>query len=180
MSNLTPDETILGLLAAHPQHGYQLLETFNHPDHLGNVWSLSTSQLYAVLKRLERNGWIHGHSTLSDNAPTRTEYTLTPSGKEVLHLWLNEPHPSASIRRVRVEFLSRLYIAQRLGIPALSIVRHQRLACEHERSRMVTQPASPHSIGGLASRFVVAQLDALLQWLQDIEATFTPEAEASG
>jgi DNA-binding PadR family transcriptional regulator len=73
MSALTPDETIVGLLASQPQHGYQLLETFNRPDSLGNVWSLSTSQLYAVLKRLERQGWITGQPLASEIAPPRTE-----------------------------------------------------------------------------------------------------------
>jgi DNA-binding PadR family transcriptional regulator len=110
MSALTPDETILGLLVVQPQHGYQLLEAFHDQDRLGQVWSLSTSQLYAVLKRLERRAWIVGHQIDSENAPPRTEYATTQAGLEQLMIWLNEPHPSPSIRRVRVEFLSRLYI----------------------------------------------------------------------
>jgi len=53
MATITPDETILGLLAVRERHGYDLLDCFRDPSQLGEVWNLSTSQLYAVLKRLE-------------------------------------------------------------------------------------------------------------------------------
>jgi DNA-binding PadR family transcriptional regulator len=49
-----PDELILGLLAAEPMHGYQILARFEAPSELGRVWTMSRSQVYAVLKRLEQ------------------------------------------------------------------------------------------------------------------------------
>ncbi|NJL53976.1 PadR family transcriptional regulator [bacterium] len=61
MTQLVPDEVILGLLAVEACHGYQLLDHFRSPAALGRVWNLSTSQLYAVLKRLDRLGYIAGH-----------------------------------------------------------------------------------------------------------------------
>lgn len=51
MSQFTPDETLLGSLAAEARHGYQLLECFHNPAQLGRVWHLSASQLYNVLER---------------------------------------------------------------------------------------------------------------------------------
>src|SRR5687767_1598895 len=116
MSALTPDETILGLLAVQARHGYDLLECFQSPDHLGEVWTLSTSQLYAVLKRLERDGAITGEKQEVENAPPRMCYQLTSAGEARVSAWLNEAAPSASIRRVRVEFLSRLYVARLLNL----------------------------------------------------------------
>lgn len=167
---LTPDETILGLLAAQTRHGYQLLDIFNDPQHLGKVWNLSTSQLYAVLKRLERYGWIFGESVASDNAPTRTEYHITQSGLGQLDRWLNDENPAASIRRVRVEFLSRLYIAQLLQRPTLPIIQHQRRVCEQERIRLLKEQATLNrGVGLLASEFVITQLDTLLTWLDHCE-----------
>src|SRR5689334_11085276 len=105
MSQLTPDDVLLGLLAVSPQHGYQLLETFRDPNQLGEVWHLSTSQLYAVLKRLETQGLIVGREVASTDAPTRTEYSLTEAGQRRVREWL-DTEPYASVRRVRVDFLS--------------------------------------------------------------------------
>lgn len=170
MSALTPDETILGLLAPQPQHGYQLLEAFNDPDRLGEVWKLSTSQLYAVLKRLERQGWIWGEQVESENAPTRTEYAITPAGESHLHAWLNAANPSPSIRRVRVEFLSRLYVAHLLEAPAQHIIERQRLACQQERARFLRgRDSHKASVGWLTTELVIAQLDAVIAWIDRCE-----------
>ncbi len=102
MIHLTPDETLLGLLAARSQHGYQLLDTFRNPDQLGLVWNLGTSQLYAVLKRLESQGLIAGQQVDSPDAPPRTDYALSEAGRARLTAWLYDAQPSSSIRRVVV------------------------------------------------------------------------------
>lgn len=170
MSSLTPDETILGLLAAQAKHGYQLLACFADTDELGRVWDLSTSQLYAVLKRLESQGFILGREVEAENAPTRTEYSLTSSGEERLEKWLYDDNPSASIRRVRVEFLSRLYVARLLNLPTLPIVRCQKAACHREQAELfeLRQQAAP-GVGFLALELHIAQLKAVLQWIDRCE-----------
>ena len=98
MASLTPDDTLLGLLAANARHGYQLLDCFRDPAQLGEVWNLSTSQLYAVLKRLSAQGLITGDEIPSEDAPTRTEYRLTLAGSKRLESWLHEACPSPSRR----------------------------------------------------------------------------------
>lgn len=168
MTSLTPDETILGLIAIQACYGYELIETFRRSDELGDVWKMSTSQIYAVLKRLERQNLIMGHMVESETAPTRTEYYLTPSGERRLENWLHDSEPSASIRRVRVEFLSRLYIARQLNIPTIPIVKNQLATCKAERERLASQTISP-GIGYLAHEFVLAQLDAVMLWIKRCE-----------
>ena len=170
MASLTPDDTLLGLLAANARHGYQLLDCFRDPAQLGEVWNLSTSQLYAVLKRLSAQGLILGQEITSEDAPTRIEYTLTPAGSERLEGWLHEACPSPSIRGVRVEFLSRLYIARLLNIPTIPIVRTQKAACRQKRAELVEQSKliAP-GVGFLALELVIAQLDAVLQWIDRCE-----------
>ena len=120
MSSITPDETILGILAVRARHGYELMDCFRDPTQLGEVWRLSTSQLYAVLKRLEAQGLTEGREIIVPDAPPRTEYALTSLGEARLDAWLHEPFPSASVHRVRVEFLSRLYVARWLDIKPTS------------------------------------------------------------
>lgn len=170
MSSLTPDETILGLLAVQARHGYELLDCFRNTHQLGRVWNLSTSQIYAVLKRLEREGWIIGHEVVSENAPPRTEYTLTETGEKRLHAWLHEPQPSPSIRRIRVEFLSRLYVAWQLNIPTDTVVRCQREACvtKHEQLAAERSSAEP-GIDFLALELHISQLEAVLRWIERCE-----------
>lgn len=174
MSSLTPDETLLGLLAVQARHGYELLECFRSPSQLGRVWHLSTSQLYAVLKRLEREGLIAGREIASETAPPRTEYTLTEAGQRRLHAWLNEPRPSPSIRRIRVEFLSRLYIAAQLNLPTDAIIRHQREAClaRVEELAAARDHVAP-GIEALALEFQRNQQEAALRWLERCELTPT-------
>jgi DNA-binding PadR family transcriptional regulator len=170
MSQLTPDETLLGLLAAQARHGYQLIEVFNDPAQLGRVWHLGTSQLYAVLKRLDKHGLIVGREVTPSDAPPRTEYTLTAAGRERLHGWLHEPQPSASIRRVRVEFLSRLYIARLLDVPTLALVRRQKAMCQAELDavRALLTQSSP-GVEYLALELMIAQLQAVMGWIDRCE-----------
>jgi DNA-binding PadR family transcriptional regulator len=170
MSSLTPDNTLLGLLAADARHGYQLLDCFRDPSQLGEVWNLSTSQLYAVLKRLSAQQLIVGEEIASNDAPTRTEYRLTEAGHEHLQKWLHERCPSASIRSIRVEFLSRLYVARLMNIPTIPIVKAQKSACLQKRAELIAQrDLMEPGVGFLTLELVIAQLDAVLQWIDRCE-----------
>lgn len=170
MTALTPDETILGLIAIHTCHGYELVETFRNSAELGDIWKMSTSQIYAVLKRLEQREHIAGRVIESETAPSRTEYYLTPAGQQRFEQWLHDPEPSPSIRRVRVEFLSRLYIARQLNLPTIPIVLRQRATCEAEREYLLEVLKEKEvGMGYLAHELVIAQLDAVLLWLQRCE-----------
>lgn len=169
MSQLTPDETLLGLLAASPQHGYQLLDHFHDRSKLGEVWDLSTSQLYAVLKRLADRGWIVGREVQSADAPNRTEYHVTAMGSEILDIWLHEPDPPASVRRVRVDFLSRLYIAKLLALPTADIVMYQRDSCARKMKELTGQRGQfKPGVALSALDLLIAQLEAILQWIEKL------------
>ncbi len=170
MNSPAPDETLLGLLAAEARHGYQLITCFRDPAQLGNVWKLSTSQLYAVLKRLSAQGLISGREVEAADAPTRVDYSLTPAGLARLAAWLDEPVPSASVRRVRVEFLSRLYIARLLNLPTLEIVRQQRASCRERLAALITvRDASTAGVGRLTLELETAQMEAILGWIDRCE-----------
>jgi len=176
--NLLPDEALLGLIAARVRHGYQIVECFRNPTQLGNVWSLSTSQIYAVLKRLETQEMISGYAVESADAPTRTEYALTEQGTERFEAWLNEPEPRAAARQVRVEFLSRLYIARLLNRSTIEIVRRQKAACRQRlAARTLARDAAAPGVGRLALDLEVAQLEIILDWLDRCEVVPKEEIE---
>jgi len=177
MSLPTPDETLLGLLATRISHGYDLLEAFRLPTELGRVWTMGSSQIYAVLKRLERDGLILGQPTPGEVYAPRIEYTLTEAGHHRLAVWLDEPYPSPSVRRVRVEFLSRLYIAKRLGRPTVAIIHHQRAACARDLERL-QQEGTTSEIESLALALQIRQLEAVIGWLDLCQMTFQPDSES--
>jgi DNA-binding PadR family transcriptional regulator len=178
MTRLTPDEILLGLLKAQPAHGYELLETFRDPAHLGHIWNMSTSQLYAVLKRLEEHGDIAGAQVPQPNAPARIEYNLTESGEARLEQWLAEPHPPTSIHRIRVQFLSRLYIAALLDRPAETVIARQLAACQKQLVKIQAERARTSSpIKALTLDFVTGQLEACIAWLGRCQAHPLPNPE---
>lgn len=88
-----PNNIVLGLLAIDPRHGYQLPVYFNDPWQLGAIWRLNTSQLYNVLKHLERQQLITRIETPSTSGSPRTLYNLTTAGYHQLNTWLHPPLP---------------------------------------------------------------------------------------
>ena len=174
MKRPVPDEVILGLLKSNPTHGYDLLEIFRSNDQLGHVWTLSTSQLYAVLKRLENDGAIIGKEIISEDAPVRVVYSVTDKGSEQLDDWLFEKNPSSSVHRIRVFFLSRLYIADLLGVDISNIVEYQKSVCEKQLKIFIEeQEKARSSFERLALDFIIDQLESACQWLDQCEIEFS-------
>jgi DNA-binding PadR family transcriptional regulator len=170
------DDVLLGLIAVQPQHGYQLLDYFRSTAALGSVWNLSQSQLYAVLKRLERGGLVLGVARASPDAPTRVEYSLTDAGQTRLHHWLFTDAPPDKVEDIRIQFLSRLYVARRLNLPTVQIVRQQRRLIEARyRQQTDARAGASSGIEWLTREFELEQLQAVLRWIERCE--FVPRDE---
>lgn len=167
----TPDELILALLCAQPQHGYAVAEAFADPERLGLIWDMSVSQVYKVLKRLEQAGLLDGTDIPVAAAPNRTEYRITAAGRDVLNKWLDEPNPSPSIRHVRVVFLSRMYAAHALQRPIAGIVQRQIQQCEQQRAVVAAEyEAAQTDPARWALGLHLHQIDAVLAWLSRLYA----------
>jgi DNA-binding PadR family transcriptional regulator len=174
MSRVSPDEVILGLLANSTSHGYQLLEYFREDEPLGQIWALSTSQLYTILKRLEHREDIEGREFFPDDAPPRTEYWLTSLGQERLIVWLHEPSPSASTRHIRTEFLSRLFIASRLETSIKPIIDAQRSTVMARRQQLIAQQGQLlPGVQYLSLDLIIAELGVVLEWLDRCEMSLS-------
>jgi len=167
MSHISPDEVILGLLAGRKSHGYQLLEYFHDNAPLGEVWSLSTSQLYTILKRLEHREEIDGCEFFPTDAPPRTEYWLTPTGQQRFSTWMYDGFPSASTRHIRTEFLSRLFLACQLKISVTPIIDAQRSSVVGRRQQLIAQRSqTARGIQYLSIDLMISELDVILEWLE--------------
>lgn len=180
MSHLSPDYVLLGLIAKQRSYGYLLLEYFRPGTPLGQIWSLSTSQLYNILKRLEHREDIDGCEFFPDEAPPRTEYWITDAGRFRFESWLNTPFPSASTRSVRTEFLSRLYLARENGYAAQPIIEAQRESCERRYSQLIFQrDQAVDQIAFLSTDLVVAEMSIILDWLKRCENALSTNSASS-
>ncbi len=166
MSRLSPEEVLLGLIAPKGGYGYQLMVHFTAPAPLASIWAFSTSQLYSLLKRLESREEIEGREFFPLDAPPRTEYWVTDLGAARLRDWLHHPAPSASTRHIRTAFISRLYIARRLGENTSAIIAAQRASVEEEIERTYYQrQACQCDVTSLALDLRLAELQVILPWL---------------
>jgi DNA-binding PadR family transcriptional regulator len=110
---LAPEWALLGLLTQKPKHGYELHRYFTDPSALGQVWHLGLSQMYKLLKELERQGYLEVTLEEQENHPDRKVYHITSSGRAAFLLWMEKP--VSNTRLIRVEFLAKLFLAQLLG-----------------------------------------------------------------
>lgn len=107
--NVSPEFALLGFLLAGPRHGYDLHQRF--VAELGQVWHLSQSQAYAILKRLEERGDISVQVIEQEKLPARQLLHITESGRQRFFEWL-EFGIGTTARSIRLEFLTRLYFIQ--------------------------------------------------------------------
>jgi DNA-binding PadR family transcriptional regulator len=107
--NVSPEFALLGFLIAGPSHGYDLHQRFLVE--LGQVWHLSQSQAYAILKRLENRGDISAQVIEQEKLPARQMLRITEAGRRRFFEWL-EVGIGRTARSIRLEFLTRLYFTQ--------------------------------------------------------------------
>jgi len=107
--NVSPEFALLGFLIAGPSHGYDLHQRFL--SELGQVWHLSQSQAYAILKRLENRGDVSAQVIEQEKLPARQLLHITDAGQRRFFEWL-ESGIGTTARSIRLEFLTRLYFTQ--------------------------------------------------------------------
>jgi DNA-binding PadR family transcriptional regulator len=170
MKNPLPDQIIIGLLRYRPMHGYEIINYFREKSQLGRIWTMSTSQIYAVLKRLEKNGAIVGEQINEPDSPSKTVYSVTPIGIKLLENWLYEKNPSTSIHLIRVIFNSRLYIAELLNYQMDKIIKNQKIVCNSQL--LIAQNSikeCKNQIETLTVDYIIRHLETTISWLEDCE-----------
>jgi DNA-binding PadR family transcriptional regulator len=165
-SYLSPEYVLLGLLAEKPSHGYELHRRLQAD--LGQVWRIRLNHCYNILKRLEAQGLIEGVVEKREGFPDRRRFRLTPAGTARFEQWLRTP-TGTSVRAIRVEFLTKLYLLRARSPVALeTLVTDQRQALTSDLRRlrkMLDQVEDDQPISRLALDLRISQLEAILGWL---------------
>ena len=180
MSNLSPEFALLGFLLLEPSHGYDLHQKFQAE--LGNVWRLSQSQAYAILKRLETRGDISSKIVEQDKLPPRQILRITKAGKNRFEEWLGGSGRNA--RAIRLEFLTRLYFAHQYdpGQTARIYAKQWaeiRSSIERLESLLAHLPPD-QTYNRLSLDLRLRQLRVIQDWMRDIQAQFDIPDESTG
>src|SRR3972149_7286740 len=126
---------LLGLLAQHPRHGYQLRAAFEAVIGGKANWDLRPAQVYASLDRLEEAGLIRQRSVGKAGGPEKRVYGLTAAGRRELQAWLE-----TETERVpeHDEFFLKLMIALATGAAQPRDMIHVQRTALYRRLHAVT------------------------------------------
>lgn len=172
-SELSPKYAIMGFLYIRPMHGYDLhkhLETDLH-----EVWRISQSQAYSIIKNLEKDCCITTILQHQDKRPDRELLELTESGKTEFEKWLYTPTPG-SARAIRVEFITRLFFASNLSESLYSrLLQEQadtvRADLERLNKRLSALPEN-RVFNRMGLDLRIRQLTSVVEWLEDCHQYF--------
>lgn len=166
---------VLGMIAATPEgeiHGYDLSRSFADSA-LGKIIRIEPGMLYHYLKKLARSEFITTRVEQQHGRPDRQVHALTPVGRAALMEWLSEP--VTSTREIRLDFLVKLYLAERLDPRhRANLVDVQRRVMRGRAERLQAQvddqqPADPdNAFGDMVLRLRLSQTRAALEWLDSI------------
>ena len=173
--SLSTELALLGFVLEGPRHGYAIYQELTEPNGLWLVWRMKQSQLYALLSRLEANGFLASFKGEAEaGRPPRKMYQLTSSGKQAFHQWLIAPTNRG--RQFRLDLLIKLFFAQREGQAVLEkLLDAQRNAC-----LSWLQDAQAHELGEaepyrrLVHRYRAGQIRAMLAWLDACQDEIIP------
>ena len=162
---------VLGLLAQHPRHGYELRAAFEAVVGGEANWDVKPAQIYTTLSRLEQGGFVIQESVEQDAGPEKRIYAITTAGRAELIDWFVR---GVAHEHQRDEFFIKLMLS--LGPGALDprqVIHAQRAQLYRELHAITAQRAPFDPQSDLAKILlldkVVMHLEADLRWLDMIE-----------
>ena len=173
IGNISPEFALLGFLIAGPDHGYDLHQKVSAE--LGNVWHLSQSQAYAVLKRLENKGDISARVVEQNKLPDRQKLYITPRGRKRFMEWL-ERGSASNARAIRLELLTRLYFASLYMPENISQICAAQTAkireCVERLENTLAQLPFEQTYNRLSLDLRLRQMKLIQEWVAEIKVQF--------
>ena len=160
---------LLGIIYQHPIHGYELFKEVSQLEGIALIWKVKQSQLYALLDKLETEGYIKSTLIPNETHPTRKQYCLTEAGRGIFLSWVQTPVKHG--RDVRQDFMARFYFAHRLGKDAVALLLEQQRAAsqawKHRVELRLKSMGDGQSFDRLVYEYRLKQIDATLSWLNE-------------
>jgi PadR family transcriptional regulator, regulatory protein AphA len=165
---------LLGLLYQKPMHGYDLYKELTSLPPVAMIWQIKMSQLYALLDKMEQEGYLASVLIPNETRPAKKQYHLTEQGQASFTQWVKSPvaHP----RDIRQNFMARLYFANRMGFDEVKeLVKQQRAACRSWESAISLQKKQllpEQSFEKIVYNYRQTQVNSILAWLDECEKEF--------
>jgi DNA-binding PadR family transcriptional regulator len=155
-------QTLLGLLEAHPRHGYELKRAYD--ERFGRGRPLHFGQVYATLSRLLKNGLVEVEGVEPGGGPERKRYAITDAGVTDVRRWLAEPEkPDLYLQNTLYAKVVLALLSGRGAADLLDTQRGEHLHLMRELTRRKTG-------GDLAEQLIcdhaLFHLEADLRWLE--------------
>jgi DNA-binding PadR family transcriptional regulator len=155
-------QAFLGLLEAHPRHGYDLKRAYD--ERFGRDRPLGYGQVYATLSRLLKNGMVVVDGTEPGGGPERKRYAITDDGVADVERWLG------SAERPELYLQNTLYakvvLALLTGRSAAEILDTQRAAHLGSMRELTRRKATGDLAEQLICDHALFHLEADLRWLE--------------
>lgn len=172
-SSLALEHALLGLLRQQPMHAYEMYQRLVQAEALGLVWHLKQSHLYALLARLEEDGYLAGTTESQGTRPPKRILRLTAHGQAAFEAWVTAP--VAHGRDFRLEFLAKLFFALEASPQeAAALIDRQRAACHKWLDSLGGQEGAVDTdrpYNWLVTQFRRGQIEAILGWLDTCATT---------
>jgi DNA-binding PadR family transcriptional regulator len=121
------EHAILVSLAERASTGYDLARRFDRS--IGQFWTATHQQIYKVLARMERDGWVAATNVAQEGRRDKKVYDLTATGRTELAAWIGRPaDPEATRSDLAVKIRGASY-----GDPAAvaaEVRRHRAMHAE--------------------------------------------------
>jgi DNA-binding PadR family transcriptional regulator len=173
IGTLSPEMALLGLLFKEAGHGYDLHRKVNTD--LGQVWHLSQSQAYAILKRLEARGDISAEEIPQEKLPSRQSLHMTAQGSKNFLAWLDAPS-GGSTRAIRMEFTTRVYFLKMYFPQKISQTfdqqRAEAKAHIQRLEKMLAELPADQIYNRMSLEMRLKQLKLVLEWLDECQKNF--------
>jgi DNA-binding PadR family transcriptional regulator len=173
IGTLSPEMVLLGLLHGGQGYGYDLHRKV--VTDLGQVWHLSQSQAYAILKRLEARGDISAKEIPQEKLPPRQLLKMTLQGRQRFLDWLDAPS-GGSTRAIRMEFVTRLYFLEQYFpeklMQAFDMQRVETRTHIQRLEKTLIDLPQDQIYNRMSLNLRLKQLKIVLEWLDDCQKNF--------
>jgi DNA-binding PadR family transcriptional regulator len=170
---LTVKHALLGLLAEHARHGYELYRAFEAIAGGDSNWDLKPAQVYNTLERMAEAGWVECASDLGEGGePSRRVYAITSSGRQALADWFAtgvapEHQRDSFYIKLMVSLVSKVGDPYRILITQRSFIFQRLHAVTQQRNELDSRVELAQVL--LLDK-VIMHLEADLRWLDFVEA----------
>jgi DNA-binding PadR family transcriptional regulator len=168
---MTVRHAILGLLAHHSRHGYDIRAAFLALVGGEKNWDVKPAQIYTTLARLEESGLVKKGGLTRDGGPEKRMFSLTPAGEAELTAWFES---GVKEEPQRDEFFVKLMLSMSLkGRNTRQVIQTQRRKWFQDLHDITARRSQANPKKELTQIFLfdkaIMHLEADLRWLDLLE-----------